>query len=180
MAIVAGGSTDAAPAERVKGYLVVSVCEASGKNKDDIVVWDPSFVEGFVKGEETWGCVRGAARKKESGERAARRRALAALRRCMHAPGPSATALPAADPPRLDLGGHPIERGGLLGAVQVGAAPSIRPFDRADPPPPPPHPLAPFSLSTVEIRGGPRNVKATTTPQRAAVTSIAWNQDLTL
>ena len=32
----------------------------------------------------------------------------------------------------------------------------------------------------VEIRGGPRNVKATTSPQRAAVTSIHWNQDLTL
>lgn len=37
--------------ERVKGYLVVRVCEATGKNKDDAIVWDPSFVEGFVKGE---------------------------------------------------------------------------------------------------------------------------------
>ena len=36
--------------ERVRGYLVVTVCEATGKNKDDVVVWDPSFVEGFVKG----------------------------------------------------------------------------------------------------------------------------------
>ena len=165
MAIVAGGSTDAAPAERVKGYLVVSVCEASGKNKDDIVVWDPSFVEGFVKGEETWGCVRGAARKKESGERAARRRALAALRRCMHAPGPSATALPAADPPRLDLGGHPIERGGLLGAVQEGAAPSIRPFDRADPPPPP-HTLSRLSLS-LQLKSGAAPAMSRQPPPRS-------------
>lgn len=37
-------------ADRVRGYLVVTVCEATGKNKDDKVVWDPSFVEGFVKG----------------------------------------------------------------------------------------------------------------------------------
>ena len=50
----------------------------------------------------------------------------------------------------------------------------------------PPHPFsraARLSLSPprpVEIRGGPRNVKATTSPQRAAVTSINWNQDLTL
>lgn len=44
------GAAENEPAERVKGYLVVSVCEASGKNKDDIVVWDPTFVEGFVKG----------------------------------------------------------------------------------------------------------------------------------
>jgi hypothetical protein len=35
-----------------KGYLVVTVAEATGKNKDDVVVWDPSFVEGFVKGRE--------------------------------------------------------------------------------------------------------------------------------
>ena len=39
-------------ADKVRGYLVVTVCEATGKNKDDVVVWDPSFVEGFVKGRE--------------------------------------------------------------------------------------------------------------------------------
>ena len=36
---------------KVKGYLVVTVAEATGKNKDEVVVWDPAFVEGFVKGE---------------------------------------------------------------------------------------------------------------------------------
>ena len=44
-------------ADKVRGYLVVTVCEATGKNKDDTVVWDPSFVEGFVKVE-----IRGGAR----------------------------------------------------------------------------------------------------------------------
>lgn len=41
--------------EKVRGYLVVTVCEATGKNKDDVVVWDPSFVEGFVKGRRECG-----------------------------------------------------------------------------------------------------------------------------
>lgn len=36
--------------EKVRGYLVISAREASGKNKEEKVVWDPSFVEGFVKG----------------------------------------------------------------------------------------------------------------------------------
>ena len=34
----------------VRGYLVVTVAEASGRNKDEDEVWDPSFYEGFVKG----------------------------------------------------------------------------------------------------------------------------------
>jgi len=42
-----GRSGDAPP----RGFLVVTVHEATGKNKDEVVVWDPSFVEGFVKGE---------------------------------------------------------------------------------------------------------------------------------
>ena len=37
--------------DKVRGYLVVNVAEASGKNKDDEVVWDPSFTEGFCKGQ---------------------------------------------------------------------------------------------------------------------------------
>jgi hypothetical protein len=36
---------------KVKGHLIITVAEASGKNKDDQLVWDPNFVEGFVKGE---------------------------------------------------------------------------------------------------------------------------------
>jgi len=68
MALVeSNGGAPAAANERVKGYLVVSVCEASGKNKDDIVVWDPSFVEGFVKG--AWWEER--EREKRRGPRAA-------------------------------------------------------------------------------------------------------------
>jgi hypothetical protein len=35
----------------VRGYLVVTVAEASGRNKDEDEVWDPSFYEGFVKVE---------------------------------------------------------------------------------------------------------------------------------
>ena len=35
---------------KVKGHLIITVAEASGKNKDDQLVWDPNFVEGFVKG----------------------------------------------------------------------------------------------------------------------------------
>ncbi len=38
---------------KVKGHLIITVAEASGKNKDDQLVWDPNFVEGFVKGEST-------------------------------------------------------------------------------------------------------------------------------
>lgn len=36
---------------KVKGHFIITVAEASGKNKDDQLVWDPNFVEGFVKGE---------------------------------------------------------------------------------------------------------------------------------
>ncbi len=36
---------------KVKGHLIITVAEASGKNKDDQLVWDPNFVEGFVKSE---------------------------------------------------------------------------------------------------------------------------------
>ena len=37
--------------EKVRGKLRVRVAEASGKNKDESVVWDANFVEGFVKGK---------------------------------------------------------------------------------------------------------------------------------
>ncbi len=46
--------TDMKP-EKIKGYLKISVAEASGKNKEDAIVWDSSFVEGFVKGKEAAG-----------------------------------------------------------------------------------------------------------------------------
>ena len=36
--------------ERVKGYLTITIAEASGRNRDDEEVWDPAFVEGYVKG----------------------------------------------------------------------------------------------------------------------------------
>lgn len=39
-----------------KGHLVINVAEASGKNKEDQLVWDPNFVEGFVKGEWEISC----------------------------------------------------------------------------------------------------------------------------
>ena len=34
----------------VRGYLVITVIESSGKNKDENYVWDSSSFEGFVKG----------------------------------------------------------------------------------------------------------------------------------
>jgi len=37
-------------ADRVKGYLTVTVAEASGRNRDDEEVWEAAFVEGYVKG----------------------------------------------------------------------------------------------------------------------------------
>ena len=40
-------------AEKIRGYLTVSVAEASGKNKEDDIVWDGNFVEGFVKGQSS-------------------------------------------------------------------------------------------------------------------------------
>ncbi|BDA41887.1 hypothetical protein COCOBI_02-6850 [Coccomyxa sp. Obi] len=36
---------------KVKGHFIINVAEASGKNKEDQLVWDPNFVEGFVKVE---------------------------------------------------------------------------------------------------------------------------------
>lgn len=39
-----------AKTEDVKGYLVLTIQEASGKNKDEQYVWDSSTFEGFVKG----------------------------------------------------------------------------------------------------------------------------------
>ena len=39
--------------EKIRGYLTVSVAEASGKNKEDDIVWDGNFVEGFVKGQSS-------------------------------------------------------------------------------------------------------------------------------
>lgn len=38
----------------VKGYLVLSIEEASGKNKDDVFCWDSNSFEGFVKGAYSW------------------------------------------------------------------------------------------------------------------------------
>ncbi len=35
---------------KIKGHFIINVAEASGKNKEDQLVWDPNFVEGFVKG----------------------------------------------------------------------------------------------------------------------------------
>lgn len=37
--------------ETPKGWLVVKVLEVAGHNKEDEVVWDPSFDRGFVRGE---------------------------------------------------------------------------------------------------------------------------------
>lgn len=36
----------------VRGYLVVTVAEASGRNKEEDDVWDPGFYEGYVKGQK--------------------------------------------------------------------------------------------------------------------------------
>lgn len=38
-------------ADRVRGYLTVTVAEASGVSKEDEIVWEDHFREGFVKGE---------------------------------------------------------------------------------------------------------------------------------
>eukprot|EP01026_Neomeris_dumetosa_P048401 TRINITY_DN4189_c1_g1_i2.p1 TRINITY_DN4189_c1_g1~~TRINITY_DN4189_c1_g1_i2.p1 ORF type:complete len:138 (-),score=17.95 TRINITY_DN4189_c1_g1_i2:3-416(-) len=35
----------------VRGYLLITVEEASGRNKDDTFVWDHNSFEGFVKAE---------------------------------------------------------------------------------------------------------------------------------
>jgi hypothetical protein len=75
---------------KVKGHLVITVAEASGKNKEDQVrgtgwalltttqyhargrrlhlvcmqvVWDPNFVEGFVKGTPSVTAVLGATKR---------------------------------------------------------------------------------------------------------------------
>lgn len=44
--------------ESLKGFLTITIAEASGRNRDDEDVWDPAFVEGFVKGVLHW--LRGA------------------------------------------------------------------------------------------------------------------------
>ena len=36
--------------ERLKGYLTITIVEASGRNRDAAEVWDAAFVEGYVKG----------------------------------------------------------------------------------------------------------------------------------
>lgn len=38
-------------ADAVRGYLTVTVAEASGVSKDDNIVWEDHFQEGFVKGK---------------------------------------------------------------------------------------------------------------------------------
>lgn len=35
--------------EKPKGYLVITVIEAAGKNKDELYVWDTAEFEGYVK-----------------------------------------------------------------------------------------------------------------------------------
>jgi hypothetical protein len=37
--------------EKPKGYLVITVIEAAGKNKDELYVWDTAEFEGYVKSE---------------------------------------------------------------------------------------------------------------------------------
>lgn len=37
---------------KLRGHFIINVAEASGKNKEDQLVWDPNFVEGFVKGKQ--------------------------------------------------------------------------------------------------------------------------------
>ena len=34
----------------MRGYLTITIAEASGRNRDDEEVWDAAFVEGYVKG----------------------------------------------------------------------------------------------------------------------------------
>lgn len=34
-----------------KGVIVIRVKEAHGRNKKDEIVWDPGFIEGFVRAE---------------------------------------------------------------------------------------------------------------------------------
>lgn len=36
--------------EKTRGHLVITVSEASGLTKEKQPVWEPNFVEGFVKG----------------------------------------------------------------------------------------------------------------------------------
>ena len=35
--------------EKPKGYLVITVIEAAGKNKDELYVWDTPEFDGYVK-----------------------------------------------------------------------------------------------------------------------------------
>lgn len=50
-------------ADVVRGQLLVTVYESSGKNKDDEDVWDPTFTEGFVKGMSLISLHRGSANR---------------------------------------------------------------------------------------------------------------------
>lgn len=34
-----------------RGFVVIRVKEASGRNKGGNVVWDPNFIEGFMRAE---------------------------------------------------------------------------------------------------------------------------------
>lgn len=34
-----------------RGFVVIRVKEASGKNRAGDVVWDPNFIEGFIRAE---------------------------------------------------------------------------------------------------------------------------------
>lgn len=34
-----------------RGFVVIKVKEASGKNRSGNVVWDPNFIEGFIRAE---------------------------------------------------------------------------------------------------------------------------------
>ena len=43
-----------------KGVIVIRVKEAHGRNKKDEIVWDPGFIEGFVRAE-----LRGADKSKQ-------------------------------------------------------------------------------------------------------------------
>lgn len=50
----------------VKGYLVITIIEASGKNKDENYTWDSTNFEGFVKGERgAWITQAGAAGRQQ-------------------------------------------------------------------------------------------------------------------
>jgi len=43
--------------EKPKGYLVITVIEAAGKNKDEQYVWDTVDFEGYVKSTFMFVCI---------------------------------------------------------------------------------------------------------------------------